>query len=69
MSDRAQRVLNALMDYDADQGLGYPIISIIEFFDDENSTPVDEDYEVLTAEEESQVIEAFLDFQYLNGDD
>lgn len=64
MSDRAQRVLDALMDYDADQGVGYPIISIIEFFDDENITPVDEDYEELTVDEEKQVIKAFLEFAY-----
>ena len=64
MSNRAQRVLDELMEYDADKEFGYPIISIIEFFDDENITPVDEDYELLTADEERQVIEAFLEFAY-----
>ena len=64
MSDRAQRVLDALMEYDADNGIGYPIISIYDFFDDENSASVDEDYEALTAEEEKQVIQAFLEFAY-----
>jgi len=64
MSDRAQRVLDALMDYDANEGVGYPIISIIKFFDDENSRPTDEDYEALTADEEKQVIKAFLEFAY-----
>lgn len=63
MSDRAQRVLDALMEYDADDGL-YPIMSIINFFDDDNITSIDEDYEVLTADEEKQVIKAFLDFAY-----
>lgn len=64
MSDRAQRVLDELMDYDADNGIGYPIISIIEFFYDKKITPVNEDYEALTAEEEKQVIKAFLEFAY-----
>ena len=64
MSDRAQRVLDALMDYDAESGIGYPIISIVEFFDDENIIPVDEDYEALTVDEEKQVIKAFLEFAY-----
>jgi len=64
MSDRAQRVLDALMDYDADGGAKYPITAIREFFDYENLTPVDEDYEALTAEEEKQVIKAFLEFAY-----
>lgn len=64
MSDRAQRVLDALMEYDDSEGIEYPIRSIIEFFDDENTTPVDEDYEVLTADEEKQVIKAFLEFAY-----
>jgi len=64
MSDRAQRVLDALMEYDTDNGYSFPIISIIEFFVDENITPVDEDYELLTADEEKQVIKAFLEFAY-----
>lgn len=63
MSDRAQRVLDALMDYDANYGF-YPILSILNFFDEENITKVDEDYEELTANEEKQVIQAFLEFAY-----
>ena len=63
MSNRAQRVLDALMEYDADGGL-YPIMSILNFFDDDNITSIDEDYEVLTVEEEKQVIQAFLEFAY-----
>lgn len=64
MSNRAQRVLDALMDYDADEGISYPITSIVEFFDDENSASIDEDYQALTAEEEKQVIKSFLEFAY-----
>ena len=54
MSDRAQRVLDALMDYNADEGIGYPIASIIRFFGDKN----------IAADEEKQVIQAFLEFAY-----
>lgn len=64
MSDRAQRVLDALMEYDAEDGIGYPIASIIRFFGDKNIAAVDEDFEALTAEEEKQVIQAFLEFAY-----
>lgn len=64
MSDRAQRVLDALMEYDASDGVGYPIKSIVGFLDDENSASIDEDYEALTVEEEKQVIQAFLEFAY-----
>lgn len=64
MSDRAQRVLDALMDYDADKHICYPIQSIVEFFHNKNITAVDEDYESLTVEEEKQVIKAFLEFAY-----
>ena len=64
MSDKAQRVLDALMDYDADNGFEYPILAICKFFDDKNITPIDGDYEALTAEEEKQVIQAFLEFAY-----
>ena len=63
MSDRAQRVLDALMEYDAVYGF-YPILSILNFFDEENITKADEDYEALTADEEKQVIKAFLEFAY-----
>lgn len=68
MSDRAQRVLDALMEYDANKGIGYPILAISEFFDDENIVSfdknIDEDYESLTVDEEKQVIKAFLEFAY-----
>lgn len=68
MSDRAQRVLDALMEYDADNDIGYPITAIIEFFDGENIVSFDKnigkDYEALNAEEEKQVIQAFLEFAY-----
>lgn len=64
MSDRAQRVLDALIEYDVCDGNGYPIISIIGFFDDKNIASIDEDYEALTAEEEKQVIQAFLECSY-----
>ena len=61
MSDRAQRVLDALTEYDANEGIGYPIMSIHQFFDNGKN---DEDYEALTADEEKQVIKAFLEFSY-----
>lgn len=61
MSDRAKRVLDALIKYDANEGNGYPIMSIHQYFDNEKN---DEDYEALTAEEEKQVIQAFLEFSY-----
>lgn len=68
MSDRAQRVLDALMEYEADNGSGYPIISICKFFNDENVEPiykdVDEDYQKLSADEEKQVIKKFLEIAY-----
>jgi len=64
MSGRAKRVLDALTEYDEDCGNGYPIRSISEFLDDENSTSIEEDYEALTVDEEKQVIKAFLEFAY-----
>lgn len=65
MSDRAQRVLDALMDYDADNGFEYPIQAVVKFFVNVKlSFDLDKDYEALTAEEEKQVIEAFLEFAY-----
>lgn len=57
MSDKAQRVLDALMEYDAVDGIGYPIASIIRFFGDKNIAS-------LTAEEEKQVIQSFLKLAY-----
>lgn len=65
MSDRAQRVLDALMDYDAENGTGYPISTIYYFLDSYNNYEAyDEDYEALTVDEEKQVIKAFLEFAY-----
>ena len=65
MSDRAQRVLDALMDYDADNKFDYPIQAIIKFFANVKlNFDLDEDYEALTADEEKQVIQAFLEFAY-----
>ena len=64
MSDRAQRVLDALMEYDDDGEYGYPLISLHDFVTNINSFKVSEDYEALTAEEEKQVIEAFLERAY-----
>jgi len=64
MSDRAQRVLDALMDYDADKELDYPILAICKFFNYESSRSIDKDYEALTVDEEKQVIKAFLEFAY-----
>lgn len=64
MSDRAQRVLDTLMEYDADKEFDYPILAICKFFNDESSRSIDDDYEELTVEEEKQVIQAFLEFAY-----
>lgn len=64
MSDRAQRVLDALMEYDANNNYGFPMLSICKFVDDENATSIYEDYEALTAKEEKQMIQAFLKFAY-----
>ena len=65
MSDRAQMVLDALMEYDADEGVGYPIYSIHHFFDKcYNGNEYDDDYENLTIDEEKQVIQKFLEFAY-----
>ncbi|MGK1708129.1 hypothetical protein ACR934_27005, partial [Klebsiella pneumoniae] len=59
-----KRLLNALIKYDVDNRFNYPILTILEFFNDENSGIVDKDYQLLTAEEEKQVIQAFLEFAY-----
>jgi len=69
MSDRAQRVLDALIDYDAKYKFKFPTQAISCFFDNENIVLVDdgnidEDYEALTVDEEKQVIKAFLEFAY-----
>lgn len=60
MSGGAQRVLDALIEYDKECGFEFPIQAIIGFFDGN----IGEDYEALSAEEESQVIKAFLEFAY-----
>lgn len=64
MSDRAQRVLDALMECE-----GYfPIQTIGNFYNlinsDDCSEELSDDYESLTVEEEKQVIKAFLEFAY-----
>lgn len=65
MSDRAQRVLDALMDYNAESGTGYPISTIYYFLDPYNNcNAYDKDYESLTVDEEKWVIKAFLEFAY-----
>jgi len=69
MSDRAQRVLDALMDFDTmdigtNKKYSYPFKSLHDFVMNIDSFKVSEDYEKLTAEEERQVIEAFLEFAY-----
>jgi len=64
MSDRAQRVLDGLMDFDADNEFDYPILAICKFFNDESSRSIDDDYEELTVEEEKQVINGFLESAY-----
>jgi len=64
MSDRAQRVLDALIEYDYDGEYAYPLISLHDFVTNINGFEVSEDYESLTDEEERQVIEAFLEHSY-----
>jgi len=67
MSNRAQRVLDALIECDAKFRSG-PILSISYFFDSENvgltCGKVEKDYEALTVDEEKQVIRAFLESAY-----
>lgn len=64
MSDRARRVLDALMDYDANRKNKYPMTSIYGFFKSDWIDRVGEDYDALTTDEEKQVIQAFLEFAY-----
>jgi len=65
MSDRAQRVLDALIEYDEECESGFPIKVISGFFSNNKvNDDLQEDYEALTGEEEKQVIEAFLKFAY-----
>jgi len=63
MSDRAQRVLDALMKYDSEYGTGYPF-QVISSFLDMHSHGLEEDYDLLTVNEEKQIIQAFLEFAY-----
>lgn len=67
MSDRAQRVLDALMEYDNKFILDYPIEVISDFvknvINSENPNfDLEEDYQALSIDEEKQVIKAFLEF-------
>lgn len=65
MSDRAQRVLDALMEYDSKSVVSCPMALIQEFIKSlENNLSIDDDYQSLTIEEEKQVIKAFLEFAY-----
>ena len=64
MSDRAQRVLDALMEYDANKKNKYPMTSIYGFFKGGWIERVGEDYDALTADEEKKIIESFLEFAY-----
>ena len=68
MSDRAQMVLDALMECKNDYLLGYPFQTISEFLKFINSDGCNErlsdDYESLSIDEEKQVIKAFLEFAY-----
>ena len=63
MSDRAQRVLDALIKYDSEYGKGYPFQVIFSFLD-AHSHGLEEDCELLTADEEKKIIESFLKFSY-----
>lgn len=69
MSDRAQRVFDALMDYDEECKFWSPMQVITSFLDEYNRgnwlyPEMENDYEALTVDEEKQVIEAFLEFAY-----
>ena len=70
MSDRAQRLLDALMEYkNESRPDGYPLQTIYSFLKNYNSgerfySEIEEDYEALTVDEEKQVIKAFLEFAY-----
>jgi len=69
MSDEAQRVLDALMEYDAECEFKFPMQVITGFLDKYNDGELayltfEADYESLTVDEEKQVIKAFLEFAY-----
>jgi len=64
MSDRAQRVLDALIEYYTTGEYGYPLKSLYYFFMNINSFKAGEDYKKLTVDEEKQVIKVFIEFAY-----
>ena len=65
MSDEAQRVLDALMEYDSKSVLRCPMTSIQKFIESlEKNISIDDDYQSLSVEEEKQVIESFFKFAY-----
>ena len=69
MSYREQSVLDALLKYNAECEIEFPM-QVITFFlekynDDEPlSKTIEEDYASLTVDEEKQVIKAFLELAY-----
>lgn len=64
MSDRAQRVLDTLMEYNAYRSNKYPMTSIYGFLKSSEIERVGEDYDELTVDEEKQIIKAFLELAY-----
>ena len=64
MSDGAQRVLDALIEYNADRNNKYPMTSIYRFLKYGEVEKVGEDYYALTVDEEKQIIKAFLESAY-----
>ena len=64
MSDRAQRVLDALMKFDATDEYDYPLEALHDFVTNISSLKIIGDYEALTVDEEKQIIKAFLEFAY-----
>lgn len=64
MSERAQRVLDVLIENDATGGYGYPLKSLYYFFMGINDFKISEDYKALTVDEEKQIIEEFLEHSY-----
>jgi len=64
MSDRAQRVLDALMKFDATNEYDYPLEALHDFVTNISSFKIIGDYEALTVDEEKQIIKAFLEFAY-----
>lgn len=64
MSDRAQRVLDALTNFKYSQGYHFPFKALHDFVMDIDSFAIFKDYEMLTVDEEKQVIQAFLESAY-----